>query len=87
MIYLTNDAYDQGVYFDLRRSEPCRSAGGKELLCYGLLGNGVSELPVTVRSRHDSLEIAFGSGELFNFVEEHTIRRMLGELVREMVRH
>ena len=87
MIYLTNDAYDQGVYFDLRRSESCRKAGGTELHWYGLLGNGVSELPVTVRSRRDSLEIAFGSGELFSFVEEHTIRRMLGDVVREMVRH
>jgi hypothetical protein len=31
--------------------------------------------------------MAFGSGELFNFVEEQTVRRMLGELVRELPLH
>ena len=87
MIYLTNDALDRGVYFDLRKSEPRRKAGGTELLYYGLLGNGVSELPVTVRSWRDSLEMAFGTGELFSFVEERTIRRMLGEMVRELALH
>ena len=84
MIYLTNDINDQGVYFDLRRTEPRRKGGGTELLCYGLLGNGVTELPVTVRSWRDSTDVAFGSGDLFRFVEERTIRRMLGEVVREM---
>lgn len=87
MIYLTNDVLDRGVYFDLRKSEPRRKAGGTEQLYYGLLGNGVSELPVTVRSWRDSLEMAFGTGELFSFVEERTIRRMLGEMVRELALH
>ena len=87
MIYLTNDEFDQGVYFDLRKSEPRRKEGGTELFFYGLLGNGVSELPVTVRSWRDCVEMVFGSGELFSFVEERTIRRLLGEMVREKVLH
>jgi len=87
MIYLTNDTFDQAVYFDLRKSEPRRKGGGIELLCYGLLGNGVNEVPVTVRSWRDCLEMAFGKGELFSFVEERTIRRMLGEVVRELAPH
>ena len=87
MIYLTNDLLDQGVYFDLRKREPHKKAGGTELFFYGLLGNGVSELPVTVRSWRDSVEMAFGRGELFSFVEERTIRRMLGEVVRELALH
>ena len=87
MIYLTNDTFDQGVYFELRKSEPRRKSGDTELLFYGLLGNGVSELPVTVRSWRDCVEMVFGSGELFSFVEERTIRRILGELVREKVLH
>lgn len=84
MIYLTNDSHDQGVYFELRKSEPRRRAGGVEHLFHGLLGNGVTELPVTVRSWRDCLEVAFGQGNLFSFVEERTIRRMLGEVVREL---
>ena len=87
MTYLTNDILDQGVYFDLRKSEPHRRAGGTELLCYGLLGNGVNELAVTVRRWRDSVEMVFGGGELFSFVEESTIRRMLDKLVREMALH
>ena len=87
MIYLTNDAFDQAVYFDLRKSEPRRKGGGTELLCYGLLGNGVNEVPVTVRKWRDCVEMAFGRGELFSFVEERTIRRMLGEVVRELAPH
>lgn len=84
MIYLTTDAFDQAVYFDLRKREPRRKAGGVEEHFYGLLGNGISEVPVTVRQWRDCLEMAFGRGELFSFVEEQTIRRMLGEVVREM---
>ena len=87
MIYLTNDTFDQAVYFDLRKSEPRRKGGGIELLCYGLLGNGVNEVPVTVRKWRDCVEMAFGRGELFSFVEERTIRRMLGEVVRELAPH
>ncbi len=84
MIYLTNDMCDQAIYFDIRKSEPRRRKGGTEMLCYGLLGNGVSEVPVTVRSWRDCVEVAFGRGNLFSFVEEQVIRRMLGDVVREM---
>jgi hypothetical protein len=87
MIYLTNDTFGQGVYFDLRKSEPRRKAGGTEQLIHGLLGNGVSEVPVTVRSWRDCVEMVFGKGDIFSFVEEQTIRRMLGEVVREMALH
>ncbi|ABQ27774.1 hypothetical protein [Geotalea uraniireducens] len=87
MIYLTNDALDQAVYFDLRKQEPRKKGGGVEHLFYGLLGNGVSEVPVIVRSWRDCLEMVFGRGDLFTLVEEKAIRRMLGEVVREMVLH
>jgi len=87
MIYLTNDELDQAVYFDLRKQEPHRKAGGTEHLFYGLLGNGVSEVRVTVRSWRDCIDVVFGRGNLFSFVEESTIRRMVGEVVRELVVH
>ena len=51
---------------------------------YGLLGNGVNEMPVTVKSRREGTEIIFGRGELFRFVEEEMIRRMIGEVIHEM---
>ena len=84
MIYLTTDSMDNGVYFDLRKQEPRRRAGGTENLFYGLLGNGVAEIRVTVKAWQDSLEVVFGGGELFSFVEESTVRRMLGNVVREL---
>jgi hypothetical protein len=84
MIYLTNDAMDQAVYFELRGSEPRRRRGGTEHLYYGLLGNGVSEVPVTVKNRSDGTEVIFGGSELFRFVEEQAIRRMIGDVVREI---
>jgi len=87
MIYLTNDAMDQAVYLDLRKSRPHQGRGGKEELVYGLLGNGVNEVPVTVKSRQDGAEVILGRGELFNFVEERVIRRMIGELFREKAFH
>ena len=87
MIYLTNDALDQAVYFEILKREPQKKSGGTEQRFYGLLGNGVSEVPVTVRSWRDCVEMAFGRGDIFSFVEEHTIRRMLGEVVREMALH
>ena len=87
MIYLTNDAFDQAVYFEVRKSEPRRRVGGTEHFLYGLVGNGIAEMPVTVRSWCDCLEVDFGKGELFSFVEERTIRKMLGEVVREMAVH
>jgi hypothetical protein len=84
MIYLTNDEMDQAVYFDLRKTEPRRKSGGIEHLFYGLLGNGVSEVPVTVKSWRDCTEVSFGRGGLFSFVEENSIRRMLGAVAREL---
>lgn len=84
MIYLTTDTMDQAVYFDLRKKEPCRRTGGTEQRLYGLVGNGVAEVPVTVKSWRDWVEVAFAGSELFDFVDERLIRRMLGELAREM---
>lgn len=87
MIYLTNDVMDQAVYLDLRRPGQRHGRSGKEELVYGLLGNGVNEVQVTVKSRRDGAEVILGRGELFNFVEERVIRRMIGELFREMAFH
>ena len=87
MIYLTNDTFDRAVYFEVERSEPRRRAGGVEHFFHGLLGNGETEVPVTVRSWRDCLEVVFGRDDLFRFVEERTIRRMLGEAVRELALH
>ncbi len=87
MIYLTNDTNDQGVYFDLRKSEQRRKSGYTELLCSGLLGNGISEMPVTVRNWRDYVEVTFGRGELFDFVEERTIRLILNRVVRDLALH
>ncbi len=84
MIYLTNDTCGQAVYFDLRKSEQRRKAGYKELQCHGLLGNGVSEIPVTVRSWRDYVEVAFGKGTLFSFVEERDIRSALRKMVTDL---
>lgn len=88
MIYLTNDAMDQAVYLDLRSSGPIhKGKRGKEELVYGLLGNGVNEVPVMVKSRRDGAEVILGRGELFNFVEERVIRRMIDDLFREKALH
>lgn len=87
MIYLTNDSHDQAIYFDLRKQEPRRKAGVTEHWLYGLLGNGVAEVPVTLRQRQDWVEVNFGGSALFDFIEERTIRRMLGEMAMEMALH
>jgi hypothetical protein len=87
MIYLTTDQFDQAVYFDLRKAEHPRRAGGAEHILHGLLGNGVSEVPVTIRSWRDWTAVDFGKGDLFSFVDERTIRRMLGQVAREMELH
>jgi hypothetical protein len=84
MIYLTNDELDQAVYLDLRGSAPRRGRAGTENLYYGLLGNGVNEVPVTVKSRRDGTEVIFGRSELFRFVEEEAMRRMIDEIIREL---
>jgi len=87
MIYLTNDALDQAVYFELRGREPQRRGNGLDQVYFGLLGNGIHEVAVTLREGRGCVEVAFGRSELFSFVEEETLRRMLGEMVREKTVH
>lgn len=87
MIYLTTDSMDQAVYFDLRKTEQRRRHGDTGRTLYGLVGNGITEVPVTVENWRDWTGIVFGSGELFSFVDEHNIRRMLGEVARELALH
>lgn len=87
MIYVATDQFDQAVYFDLRKAEHPRRSGGAEQILYGLLGNGVSEVPVTIRSWRDWTDVDFGKGDLFRFVEERDIRRILTRVVREMELH
>jgi hypothetical protein len=87
MIYLTNDTLDQAVYFELRSREPHRNRNGAELVYFGLLGNGVHEVAVTLRKSRGSVQVAFGRSELFSFVEEDTLRRMLGEAVTGKTLH
>lgn len=84
MIYLTNDTEEQAVYFDLRKIEPRKTPGGIENRVYGLLGNGMAEITVTIRSWRDCVEVNFGKGRLFEFIEERVIRNMLGAVVREL---
>jgi hypothetical protein len=81
MIYLTNDALDQAVYFELRGSEPRKKGNGGEQLYFGLLGNGIHEVAVTLRSMRGCVEVVFGRSELFSFVEEDALRKMLGEMI------
>lgn len=81
MIYLTNDLLDQAVYFELRSNEPHRV--GVESIYFGLLGNGVHEVAVTLKKSRAGVEVAFGRSELFSFVEEESMRRMLGEVIRK----
>jgi hypothetical protein len=87
MIYLTTDALDQAVYFELRSREPHRRGNLVEQVYSGLLGNGVHEVPVTVKKSRSSFEVAFGKSELFEFVEEDTLRRMLGEALKARTLH
>lgn len=84
MIYLTNDNLDQAVYLDLHLSGARRLRGGRENHFHGLLGNGVNETAVTVKKGSDRTEIIFGREELFRFVEERMIRRLIGEVIHEM---
>ena len=81
MIYLTNDTLDQAVYFELCGKKSGRKGGDVEQLHFGLLGNGVHEVAVTLRSGQGWVDIVFDRSELFSFVEEDSIRRMLGEMV------
>jgi hypothetical protein len=81
MIYLTNDTLDQAVYFELRGKEPRKRGNAIEQLYIGLLGNGVHEVSVTLRSLRGCVEVVFGKSDLFSFVEEDALRRMLGDMV------
>lgn len=87
MIYLTNDAMDQAVYFELRGKELQRKTSGAEQVYFGLLGNGVHEVAVTLKKRRGGVEVAFGHSELFSLVEEDALRRMLGEAVQGKTLH
>ena len=84
MLYLTNDALDQAVYFELRGREP-RQRG--EQFYYGLLGNGIHEVSVTLKSVRGFVEVVFGKSDLFSFIEEDDLRRILGELVSSETVH
>lgn len=84
MIYLTNDNLDQAVYLDLHGTGSRRSSSGRKKHFHGLLGNGVNETAVTVKDGCDGTEIIFGREELFRFVEERIIRRLIGEVIREI---
>jgi hypothetical protein len=87
MIYLTNDALDQAVYFELRGREPRIQGNRIEQVYFGLLGNGVHEVMVTLRKSRGFVEIDFGESELFSLVEEDALRRMLGEAVQRKTLH
>jgi hypothetical protein len=81
MIYLTNDTLDQAVYFDLCDGKRNRRSNNAGQLYFGLLGNGVHEVAVTLLKREGGVEVLFGTSELFSFVEEDLMRRMLAEMV------
>ena len=87
MIYLTNDAMDQAVYFELRSKEPHRMGNRIEQRYTGLLGNGIYEVPVTLRKSRGSVEMDFGASELFSLIEEDTVRRMLGDVIKGKTCH
>jgi hypothetical protein len=87
MIYLTNDAMDQAVYFDLYGKKLHGRGNDGEDLYFGLLGNGVHEVAVTLKSDHGCVDVIFGRSEIFSFVEENAIRRMLGEMVNNQTAH
>jgi hypothetical protein len=87
MIYLTNDTLDQAVYFDLRSKEPHRNGNRIEQIYFGLLGNGIHEVAVTLKKSRGCVEVNFGRSELFSFVEEDALRQMLGEAVKGNTLH
>jgi hypothetical protein len=87
MIYLTNDVLDQAVYFELRGRDFKKRGTSGEQFFFGLLGNGVHEVPVTLRNQHGFVEVVFGKSELFDFVEEDAVRRMLGDMVTSETVH
>ena len=87
MIYLTNDSLDQAVYFELRGRKPRRSGKSIDQLYFGLLGNGVHEVAVTLRNSRGCVEVVFGSSQLFSFVEKEALRKMLVEMVAGETMH
>ena len=82
MIYLTNDALDQVVYFEMRSKEALRSGKTVQQVYHGLLGNGVHEVDVTLKKKKGSVEVAFGDSALFCFVNEDALRLMLEGMVK-----
>jgi hypothetical protein len=87
MIYLTNDTLDQAVYFELRGKEPRKTGNAREQHYFGLLGNGIHEVAVTLKSMRGCVEVVFGESELFSFVEEDALRKMIGEMVNGETMH
>lgn len=85
MIYLTNDIFDQGVYFDFRTQDSLRRSAGTVLSCVGLVGNGIHEVPVSLKQCQDSLEVVFARSELFTVVDEDVLRGMVEEVVLSTV--
>jgi hypothetical protein len=88
MIYLTNDALDLAVYFDLHGGEP-RRRGKKniEQIYEGLLGNGVYEVAVILRSSRGGVEVVFGNSQLFSFVDKDALRKLLLEMIAGETMH
>jgi len=86
MTYLTNDTLDHAVYFEFCGKEP-HALGGREQRYFGVLGNGVYEVPVTLRSGYGRVEVDFGRSELFTLVEEDDLRRLIGEMMQERTLH
>lgn len=87
MIYLTNDALDQAVYFELRGEQAQKTGSGAARVYFGLLGNGVHEVAVTLKKGRCGVDVSFGRSELFRFVEEETLRRMLGNMLKTRTVH
>ena len=44
-------------------------------------------MAVTLKSGHGCVDVIFDRSELFSFVEEEAIRRMLGEMVNKQTVH
>ncbi|UFS70993.1 hypothetical protein LPW11_02120 [Geomonas sp. RF6] len=87
MIYLTNDTLDHAVYFEFCGKEPHTLGSSREQRYFGLLGNGIYEVPVTLKSHHGRIDVDFGRSELFSLVEEDDVRRIIGEMVKERTLH
>jgi len=63
-------------YFSICRIKNPHGRGNEgEDLYFGLLGNGVYEVAVTLKSGHGCVDVIFDRSELFSFVEEEAIRQ------------